>query len=187
MNDLFLNPASVREAFLEETEDLWKILLDLGHVLLDLGFVVHLFAGLTTLLLLLLLLLLASVLLLLLLTTVLLLLLLTSILLLLLLLALPCAVVGLSTERVSSLVLRLAILLLVVTDRSIAVVLWRLRITAGQVDVHSALVLLCAVLQAELAANVLDRRLDLLDVVGRVITLADDTEARLVRDGHGNT
>lgn len=47
-------------------------------------------------------------------------------------------------------------------------------LAALQIDVHTALVLLGGVLQAQLLADLLDARLDLLHVVRRVIALADN-------------
>jgi hypothetical protein len=49
---------------------------------------------------------------------------------------------------------------------------------ASQVDVHASGVLLGRVLQAELLAHLLDARFDLLDVVDRVVALADDAVRR---------
>lgn len=54
-------------------------------------------------------------------------------------------------------------------------------LVALEVDVYPALVLLGAVLQAELLAQVLDARLQLLNVADRVVALADDdVQVRLV-------
>lgn len=50
----------------------------------------------------------------------------------------------------------------------------RIGTAALEVDVHAAGVLLGRVLEAELPADLLDAGLDLLDVVGRVVALADD-------------
>ena len=51
---------------------------------------------------------------------------------------------------------------------------------AFQVHVHSPFVFFCGVLEAHLLAYLLDARLDLLDVVARVVAFADDAEAILV-------
>lgn len=57
---------------------------------------------------------------------------------------------------------------------------WVVRAAALEVDVDPAGVLLGRVLQAELAAHLLDAGLDLLDVVDRVVPLAhDDMQVRL--------
>lgn len=79
-----------------------------------------------------------------------------------------------STKRIRSVVMRLSILLLVVG------LVWRgitcgwVCSAAGQVNIHSPLVLLGMILQAKLLTNLFDGRLDLLDMVDRVVTFADD-------------
>ena len=81
------------------------------------------------------------------------------------------SVVGLTVLRVLRLVL-----VAVVEVRHL-----RRSIAAGfQLDVHATLIVLSVVLQTELAADLLDARLDLLHVVRRVVSLADDhVEVRL--------
>lgn len=54
-------------------------------------------------------------------------------------------------------------------------------LAAGQVDVHPAGVLLSGILETQFAADLLNARLDLLDVACRVVALADDTRVQLVR------
>lgn len=152
------------KALLEEAENARQVLLDLGVVLFGLGFVVHLFGRLARLLLAL--------------VVLLLLLLLPSILLLLLALSLPSVVRWLSAEWVSRLVMRLAELFLVVTQWLASVVGGWLGLATGKINVDSTLVLLRVVLQAQLAADVLDCGLDLLDMVDRVVSLANDTLRR---------
>ena len=50
----------------------------------------------------------------------------------------------------------------------------RAHLAARQVDIHAAFVLLCRVVQPHLLADLLDARLDLLDVPDAVVALADD-------------
>ena len=96
---------------------------------------------------------------------------------------LSIAVLWVVAHGVSSLVMRLAVvlmlglmLLLVIVRRHI------LRMSSLQVDIHAPFIVLGAVLQTQFLTNLLDARLDLLDVIGAVIALADnDVEVRLSR------
>ena len=56
---------------------------------------------------------------------------------------------------------------------------WHNGFTTRQVDIDTTGVLLGRVLQTQLAANLLDTRLDFLDVTGRVVTLADDSRVEV--------
>lgn len=51
-------------------------------------------------------------------------------------------------------------------------------LTTGEVDVDPTGVILGGIFQAEFAADLLDARLDLLDVAGGVVALADDAGDR---------
>lgn len=136
---------------------------DLGEVLLDLLLVIHLVSSLLLLLVVLLVLLVA--------------LLLRRVALLLLAL--------LVAQRVGSLVLRLSMMRLVV--------LLRLTISSrgyggstSEVYVDSAFIVLGMVLETLLLADLLDTRLDLLDVVDRVVTFADDAVTTIRRRNKGS-
>lgn len=86
-------------------------------------------------------------------------------------------------HRVRSSVVRLAVLRMLRLVLVVVVVVRHLRrpIAARlQLDVHATFVVLGVVLQSEFAADLLDARLDLLDVVRGVVSLADDhVEVRL--------
>lgn len=164
VNDLIRKWLSERRGLSEARLENVKDLLGQRHVFLGFGSIVELLLGLLLLLLVLLL------------STILLLLLLLStpgLLLLRLLLLLP-SVLRSSPERVRSVVVRLSVLLLVVVLRSASIVGGWIRGASSQIDVHTTFVLLSVVLEAELAADVFDCRLDLLDVVDGVITFADN-------------
>lgn len=127
---------------------------DLGEVLLDLLFVVHLLCSLWLLLVLLVALLLSRI----------------SLLLLTLLVS----------KRVSSLVLGLSMMRLVVLLR-LTIASRRDSCSTSKIDVDSTFIVLGMVLETLLLADLLDARLNLLNVVDRVIALADNA-ARNVRD-----
>lgn len=120
---------------------------NLGEVLLDLLFVVHLLCSLLLLLVLLVTLLLGRI--------------------SLLLVAL------LVSKRVSSLVLGLSMMRLVVLLR-LTIASRRDRCSTSKVDVDSTFIVLGVVLKTLLLADLLDARLDLLNVVDRVIALANN-------------
>jgi hypothetical protein len=120
---------------------------DLGHVLLDLFFVVHLVCSL--------------------------LLLLVVLLVALLLGRVSLLLMALVPKRISSLVLGLSMVWLVVLLR-LTISSRRNGCSTSEVDVHSAFVVLGVVLEALLLADLLNTRLDLLNVVDRVIALADN-------------
>jgi len=122
---------------------------NLGKVLLDLLFVVHLLGSLLLLL------------------VVLLVTLLLRRISLLLLVAL------LVSERIGSLVLGFSMMRLVVL-LGLAISSRRYGCSTSEVDVNSAFIVLSVVLKALLLADLLDARLDLLDVVDRVVALADN-------------
>lgn len=69
---------------------------------------------------------------------------------------------------------RLAVLRLVVVDGGTSVARRWLGLGAGQINVHATLVLLGVVLEAKLTADIFDGGLDLLDVIGRVVSFADN-------------
>lgn len=71
-------------------------------------------------------------------------------------------------------VVRLLMLSGVAAATTSALVRRRNSLAAGEVDVHPAGVLFGVVLEAELAADLLDAGLDLLDVVCAVVALSDD-------------
>lgn len=74
---------------------------------------------------------------------------------------------------------RLWVLLVLATTTTVTTVARRHdRWAALEVDVHAASIGLRHVLQAELLADLLDAGFDLLDVVGGVVTLADDARGR---------
>lgn len=127
---------------------------DLGKVLLDLLFVVHLLCSLLLLLVLLVTLLLSRI----------------SLLLLALLIS----------KRVCSLVLRLSMMRLVVL-LGLTIASRRDGCSTSKVDVDSAFIVLGVVLKTLLLTDLLDARLNLLNVVDRVIALADNA-APNVRD-----
>lgn len=52
-------------------------------------------------------------------------------------------------------------------------------LATGQVDVDTASVILGRILQTEFLANLLDARLDLLDMANRVVALSDNPTTRL--------
>jgi hypothetical protein len=64
---------------------------------------------------------------------------------------------------------------LVFVAATISAILRRDRVPALEIDVYPSGVILCAVLEAQLAAELLHLGLELLDVVGRVVALADDS------------
>lgn len=57
-------------------------------------------------------------------------------------------------------------------------------LTTGEIDVNPTSVILGGIFQAEFAANLLDARLDLLDVAGGVVALADDAGDRSAGQHH---
>jgi hypothetical protein len=79
-----------------------------------------------------------------------------------------------------------AILTTMLTTR-VSAIMWLLRrrghvanLSTLQVHVHAALVLLCGILKSKVATHLFDARLDLLDMVAAVVTLADNNmEVRL--------
>lgn len=64
---------------------------------------------------------------------------------------------------------------------------WHYGRTALQIDVDAARIVLRRVLQPELATHLLDARLELLDVVDAVVSLADDTVLAFVRPASPRT
>lgn len=84
-------------------------------------------------------------------------------------------------KRIGSLVLGLSMVRLVVLLR-LTIVRRRNRSSTGEVNVDSTFVVLGMVLEALLLADLLNTRLDLLDVVDRVIALADNA-ASSIREG----
>jgi hypothetical protein len=93
----------------------------------------------------------------------------------LLLLLMLLLVVEATAERVGSLILRLSMLRLVVLLRwTLAIPSRRNGSSASEVDVDSTFIVLSVVLETLLLADLLYTRLDLLDVVDRVIALADN-------------
>ena len=128
---------------------------DLGQILLDLLLVVHLLCSLLLLLVVLL---------------VALLLRRVSLLLMALLVS----------KRIGSLVLRLSMVRLIVL-LGLTIVRRRDGGSTSEVDIDSTFVVLGMVLEALLLADLLDTRLDLLDVIDRVIALADNA-ASAIRD-----
>ena len=128
---------------------------NLGKVLLDLLFVIHLLGSLLLLVVLLVTLLLRRI----------------SLLLLVALLV---------SKRIGSLVLGLSMMRLVVL-LGLTISSRRDGCSTSEVDVDSAFIVLGVVLEALLLADLLDARLDLLDVVDRVVALADNA-APNVRD-----
>lgn len=126
---------------------------NLGKVLLDLLFVIHLLCSL--------------------------LLLLVVLLVTLLLRRIPLLLM-LVSKRVGSLVLRLSMMRLIVL-LGLTIASRRDSCSTSEVDVDSAFILLGMVLESLFLADLLDARLDLLDVVDRVVTLADYAAAN-VRD-----
>lgn len=127
---------------------------DLGHVLLDLLLVVHLVCSL--------------------------LLLLVVLLVALLLRRVSLLLVALVSKRIGSLVLGLSMVGLIVLLR-LTISSRRDGCSTSEVDVHSTFVVLGMVLEALLLADLLNTRLDLLNVVDRVIALADNA-ASTIRD-----
>jgi hypothetical protein len=127
---------------------------DLGHVLLDLLLIVHLVCSL--------------------------LLLLVVLLVALLLRRVSLLLVALVSKRIGSLVLGLSMVGLIVLLR-LTISSRRDGCSTSEVDVHSTFVVLGMVLEALLLADLLNTRLDLLNVVDRVIALADNA-ASTIRD-----
>lgn len=84
------------------------------------------------------------------------------------------------SKRIGSLVLRLAMVGLVVL-LGLTIVRRRDGSSTSEVDIDSTFVVLGMVLEALLLADLLDTRLDLLDVIDRVIALADNA-ASAIRD-----
>jgi len=121
---------------------------DLGHVLLDLLLVVHLVRSLLLLLVVLL-----------------------VALLLRRISLLPMTL--LVSKRIGSLVLRLSMMRLIVLLRLTIAGRWN-GCSTSEVDVHSTFVLLGVVLKALLLADLLNTRFDLLNMVDRMIALADN-------------
>ena len=87
-------------------------------------------------------------------------------------------VVLLTTTAATVILLLLLLLLLLLTIALLiatpTVDVLHIDIATAQIDVNAALVLLGVILQAELATDLLDAGLDLLDVAGAVVALADD-------------
>jgi hypothetical protein len=125
---------------------------DLGQVLLDLLLVIHLLCSL--------------------------LLLLVVLLVALLLGRVSLLLMALVSKRVGSLVLGLSVVRLVVLLR-LTIASRRYSCSTSEVDVHSTFILLGMVLEALLLADLLNTRLDLLNVVDRVIALADDAASTI--------
>lgn len=150
--------ASHLSALHDSTTVLLEEANDLGQVLLDLLLVVHLLCSLLLLLVVLL---------------VALLLRWVSLLLMTLLVS----------KRIGSLVLRLSMVRLVVLLR-LTIILRRDGSSTGEVNVDSTFVVLGMVLEALLLADLLNTRLDLLDVVDRVIALADNAASRQENSDH---
>lgn len=71
-------------------------------------------------------------------------------------------------------VMRLVYLVLVAAAIS-AMLRRRNRISALEIDVYPSSIVLCAILEAQLATELLHLGLELLDVVGRVVALADNS------------
>lgn len=65
--------------------------------------------------------------------------------------------------------------LVLILVASIPAVLWRDRLSALEVDVYPAGILLCAVLETQFATQLLHLGLELLNVVRRVVALADNS------------
>jgi hypothetical protein len=126
---------------------------DLGHVLLNLLLVVHLVCSLLLLLVVLLVALLLGR---------------VSLLLVTLLVS----------KRIGSLVLRLSMVGLIVLLR-LTIPSRRNRCSTCEVDVHSTFVVLGMVLEALLLADLLNTRLDLLNVIDRVVALADNAASTI--------
>lgn len=78
------------------------------------------------------------------------------------------------SRRIRSLIMRLAIVLMLRLVLLRVVVPLRRMSPTLQIDVHPPLVLLGVVLQVQLPANLLDLRLDLLDMARAVVAFADD-------------
>lgn len=90
---------------------------------------------------------------------------------------LPGIVLWLSAHRIRRLIMWLSVLLLIVL--SWRVVLAGLSIAAGQVDIHPSFVMFGGILESQLLAYLLHARLDLLEVVCAVVSLAYDTAAQI--------
>lgn len=112
--------------------------------------------------------------------------LLSRIALLLLTLLMPGTILRLTTQRVGGVVVWLSMLRLIVLSRA-AISSRRSGFASSEINVHSSFIVLSMVLQTLLLADLLNTRLDFLDVVDRMIALSNNAESDMRGDQEKQT